>query len=65
MKIKVIAAVAVLAIGMSGCGRIDRWSAGMTGKPVETCIRGVTYLQFTSGATVMVDREGKPVPCGN
>lgn len=64
MKIKVIAAVAVLAVGLSGCGRVDRWTAGMTGKGSEVCHRGVTYVQFTSGASVAVDREGKPIPCG-
>lgn len=63
MKTKTIVVVAAVAVMLSGCGRIDRWSAGMTGKAVETCIRGVVYLQFTSGATFAVDREGKPIPC--
>jgi hypothetical protein len=62
---KNIALIAILAVALSGCGRFDRWVAGTTGQPVETCVDGVTYLQFTSGSTVKVDREGKPVPCGN
>lgn len=53
-----------VALALSGCGRIDRWAAGMTGKGSEVCHRGVTYVQFTSGATVAVDRAGKPIPCG-
>lgn len=64
MKIKMIIAMVLGAIMLSGCGRVDRWWAGTTGQPVETCVDGVTYLQFTSGATVKVDREGNPVPCG-
>lgn len=60
---KKIAIFAIVALALSGCGRFDRWSSGMTGKPTEICHRGVTYVQFTSGATVAVDREGKPIPC--
>ena len=54
--------IAVLVI-VSGCGRFDRKYASITGKPAETCVDGVTYLQFTSGATVKVDLNGKPVAC--
>ena len=50
-------------ISLAGCGRIDRFVAGITGDSVKTCVDGVTYLQFTSGATVQVDRSGKPVAC--
>ena len=59
----VLSAALVAALALSGCGRIDRWWAGTTGQAVETCVDGVTYLQFTSGAAVKVDQEGKPVPC--
>ena len=41
----------LIAVALSGCGA------------AKTCIDGVTYLQFTSGATVQVDRTGKPVQC--
>lgn len=60
---KIILFTAV-AIALAGCGRVDRWAAGMTGKGSEVCHRGVTYVQFTSGAAVAVDRAGKPIPCG-
>lgn len=57
----------VIAITLAGCDAIDyqfdRQVATMTGGASETCIGGVTYLQFTPGATVKVDRDGKPVPC--
>lgn len=57
--------LAVLAVGLSGCGWLDRKVASVTGGATKTCIDGVTYLQFTSGATVQVDRTGRPVPCGD
>ena len=55
--------VAAMAALVYGCGSVDRTLAHWTGDGSETCHKGVTYLQFTSGATIMVDREGKPVPC--
>ncbi len=61
---KKIIILAAVALALSGCGRLDRWTAGVTGKGSEVCHRGVTYVQFTSGATVAVDRAGKPFPCG-
>ncbi len=63
-KVLTVCLLASLAVGLSGCGRFDRWWAGTTGNAVKTCVDGVTYLQFTSGATVQVDRNGRPVPCG-
>jgi hypothetical protein len=59
---KYITVIALAAL-LAGCGVIDRKVAGFTGGASETCIDGVTYLQFTSGATVKVDRDGKPVAC--
>lgn len=42
----------LLALSLSGCGKFDRMLAAWTGDATETCHDGVTYLQFTSGATV-------------
>ena len=53
----------LIAMALAGCGAADRFAAGVTGGAAKTCIDGVTYLQFTSGATVQVDRTGKPVQC--
>jgi hypothetical protein len=44
-------------------GAFDRVGSKYTGKPSSVCVDGVTYLQFTSGATVKVDLNGKPIPC--
>lgn len=48
---------------ISSCGQWDRVKAKVTGDATKTCVDGVTYLQFTSGATVQLDLSGKPVPC--
>jgi hypothetical protein len=50
----------VLVLMLSGCGRFNRFMAGLTGDATETCVDGVMYLQFTSGATVKytVDQFG-------
>lgn len=50
------------ALSLAGCGAMERTTANWTGYS-EICVDGVTYIQFTSGATVKVDRNGKPVPC--
>lgn len=63
-RMKNLIILSCVALALSGCGRIDRWTAGITGKGSEICHRGVTYVQMTSGATVAVDRAGKPFPCG-
>jgi uncharacterized protein YceK len=59
-KILVMLALATI---LSGCGSMDRSLAKLTGDATKTCVDGVTYLQFTSGAAVQVDRDNKPVPC--
>lgn len=52
----------VLLTSLAGCGKADRIAASWTGYS-ETCVDGVTYIQFTSGAARKDDRNGKPVPC--
>jgi hypothetical protein len=56
-------ATLALIFTMVGCGWFDRKVAAATGGATKTCVDGVTYLQFTSGATVQVDVTGKPVAC--
>lgn len=51
-------------LGLAGCGYVDRQCSGITGNASETCVDGVVYLQFTSGAAVKVGRDGLPVSCG-
>lgn len=48
---------------LQGCVYIDRFFGGITGNASKACIDGVTYLQFTSGATVQVDVNGKHIVC--
>jgi hypothetical protein len=55
--------ILVLSLFLSACGQFDRDMASMTGSATKTCVDGVTYLQFTSGATVQLDITGKPVAC--
>lgn len=52
-----------VALVLTACGAAERSLASFTGGATKTCIDGVTYLQFTSGATVQVDWQGKPVAC--
>jgi outer membrane lipopolysaccharide assembly protein LptE/RlpB len=57
----VLATVAVLML--SGCGWYERKVvANITGY-TKICVEGVTYLQFSSGATPQVNLEGLPVAC--
>lgn len=60
MKEIIVALIAVVML--CGCGQLDRSIASVTGN-AESCIDGVTYIQFTSGACVKVDINGKPVGC--
>lgn len=53
--------VIVMLLG-SGCGKLDRWVASWTGNS-EVCIDGVTYIQFTSGASVKYNQNGTIVTC--
>ena len=54
----------LLPLVLVGCGYVDRGMAHLTGDGSETCHEGVTYLQFTSGATVMYNPDGSIHTCG-
>lgn len=45
-----------------GCGSWDRTKASMVGYS-ESCVDGVSYLQFTSGVTVKYLPDGKVATC--
>lgn len=51
-----------LAVSTAGCGQVDRTIAHYTGYS-KICVEGVSYIQFTSGASVQVDKDGKPIAC--
>lgn len=58
---KIVFALGLVA-SLSSCGSFDRVTANVTGSS-ESCIGGVTYIQFTSGVSVKYNHEGKVVTC--
>lgn len=54
--------VILLCTLLTGCGAASVTTAKWRGYS-EVCIDGITYLQFSFGATVKVDMNGKPVSC--
>lgn len=54
--------IVLLAVSLTGCGWFDRKVAVFTGHSVA-CIEGVKYLEFSSGASVAYDRDGKVKQC--
>lgn len=60
---KYVAMLSVVFL-LSGCGVLDRASAGITGYS-RVCVDGVSYLQFTSGVTVEYDKSGSIKLCND
>lgn len=57
-----IALVAGICCALAGCGAMERSVATWTGWS-RVCVAGVSYLQFTSGASVEYTPEGKVKTC--
>lgn len=55
-------AIALIALALSACGKIGQVEAHWTGWS-ESCVKGVQYIQFTSGASVEYDQAGHVVAC--
>jgi len=53
-----IVTILILVLTLSSCGVVERMFAGVTGGGTATCFRGVTYVQFTSGASVAYNTDG-------
>ncbi len=51
-----------LVLGLTACGKVEQMTAHYTGYS-KICVDGVSYIQFTSGATVQYNRENKVVTC--
>lgn len=51
-----------LTLTLAACGQVDRMGAQLTGYS-KLCVEGISYLQFTSGATVQVNAQGLPMQC--
>jgi hypothetical protein len=62
MKKLAIALALGLCFMLGACGGLSRLEAHYTGYS-SICVDHVNYLQFTSGATVQVDKSGMPVSC--
>lgn len=54
--------VGLMGLSLAGCGGISRSVAHLTGSS-KICVDGVSYVQFTSGASVQYDRAGDVVTC--
>lgn len=48
---------------LCSCGKLDKTIVGYTGY-AKSCIDGVEYIQFTSGASVAYTTDGKIKTCG-
>lgn len=59
---KVFCIVVLATLALTGCGRFERFEAGVTGY-ARMCVDGVEYLQFTSGASVAYTPDGKIKTC--
>lgn len=55
-------AILFALLSLAGCGWVDRGAAYATGYS-RSCIDGVEYLQFASGATVAYTPDGKVKTC--
>lgn len=60
---RIALAIVAASLVLGGCGRFDRWLAGITGDGTEVCVDGVIYLQFTSGVTVKYKQDGSIATC--
>lgn len=65
MAMKMLSVVAVFVVAccvLAGCGQFSRDMAKWNGYS-RMCVDGVSYLQFTSGASVEYTRDGKVKGC--
>lgn len=60
---KKICVLCTVVLMLSGCGWFDRQVATALGGAAKTCVDGVLYLQFTSGASVAYNRDGSVKTC--
>lgn len=61
-KLTGMLALVVVTSCLGGCGAFDRWTAKWTGN-AESCIDGVLYIQFASGASVKYLPSGQIATC--
>ena len=51
-----------LSLSLVSCGFVSRFVGGVLGTS-RICVNGVSYLQFTSGASVEYTMDGKIKTC--
>jgi hypothetical protein len=49
---------------LSGCGWVNRADGYLTGYSF-VCVKGVTYVQFPTGAAPLYSIDGKLIPCSD
>lgn len=57
--------IAIIALAtLAGCGSWNRFVAHVAAYDI-LCVKetGVKYVQFPSGAAVLLDKDGNPVAC--
>jgi len=52
----------LIVLSLTGCVIVERATARITGSS-KMCVEGVSYIQFTSGASVQYGTDGKIVLC--
>lgn len=57
-----IFALILISVALTGCGDANKFGASITGYSL-VCVRGVSYIQFPSGASVQYDQAGNVVTC--
>ena len=55
--------IITIGLGLFGCGDYKRFISKITGEAQEFCHKGVSYLQFPSGASVQYNKDGKIATC--
>ena len=57
-----IAVIGLSILSLAACGQLGRNVANVTGHS-ESCIDGVKYVQFSSGASVKYNKDGSIQTC--
>ena len=57
--------ILVMLMSVTSCGKFNRIVQNITGEAQEVCYKGVTYLQFGSGATVGYNKDNTVMLCAD
>jgi hypothetical protein len=59
---KSLTVLCLVCLGFVSCGKVSRTVAAVTGYSIE-CVKGVEYIQFTSGVSVAYTPDGRIKTC--